>query len=53
MIARPGGIASLQGVVAGAAPNATVTMPAAWVRDLLAYLEQTERAAGVRAEAAE
>lgn len=38
----PEGIESLEGVVANAKPNATVTMPAAWVRQLLAYLRRLE-----------
>jgi hypothetical protein len=44
---RHDGIAGLAGVVANAKPNATVTMPAAWVRDLLAYVREIE---GTRAE---
>jgi hypothetical protein len=41
---RPDGIESLEGVVAAAKPNATVTMPAAWVRNLLLYLREIEGA---------
>lgn len=40
-MSRPDGIESLEGVVV-AKPNATVTMPAEWVRDLLAYVREME-----------
>lgn len=43
-MSRPDGIESLEGVVASAKPNATVTMPAEWVRDLLAYVGEMEGA---------
>jgi len=46
----PEGIESLEGVVANAKPNATVTMPAAWVRDLLAYVREMEAAGGSAAD---
>lgn len=42
---RPEGIESLEGVVDSAKPNATVTMPAAWMRELLAYVRELEAAA--------
>jgi hypothetical protein len=41
-VTPPEGIKSLEGVVANAKPNATVTMPASWVRDLLAYVRELE-----------
>jgi hypothetical protein len=47
-VIRPEGIESLEGVVANAKPNATVTMPASWIRELLAYLCGLERSASSR-----
>ena len=38
----PKGIADLEGVVANAAPDATITLPACWMSDLLAYLHALE-----------
>jgi hypothetical protein len=51
-VTRPDGIAELAGVAGAAKPNATLTMPAAWVRDLLAYVEALERVAASRVSAA-
>jgi hypothetical protein len=41
-VSCPEGIESLEGVVADAKPNATVTMPASWIRELLAYVRELE-----------
>ncbi len=46
----PEGIESLEAVVANAKPNATVTMPAAWVRELLAYVRSLEAVSGSSAD---
>jgi hypothetical protein len=42
MAAKPPGVPDLAGVVENAKPNATITIPAAWIRDLLAYVRVLE-----------
>ena len=42
MAAKPPGVPDLEGVVANAKPHATITIPAAWIRDLLAYVRVLE-----------
>ncbi len=38
MLLPPEGLESLEGVVEAAKPSATVTLPAEWLRRLLAYV---------------
>jgi hypothetical protein len=40
----PDGLADCEAVVRDAKPNATVTLPAAWVRDLIIYARRLETA---------
>lgn len=39
----PDGIAEVEAVVANAKPNATITLPADWMRKLLEYVRWLER----------
>jgi hypothetical protein len=44
-LSRPAGFDDLEAVVVNAKTHATVTLPAAWVRDLLAYVRRVEASA--------
>lgn len=41
-MAAPEGIGSLEAMVIAAKPNATVTLPAAWLGELLSYVRDLE-----------